>query len=135
MIYDDIKRDIANARKSGDKTLLNTLRFILGEVQRDPDKDYKDDNLIKLLSSIVKRGDKARKQGIAMPDQSRIDRLCRQYLPDQATEQDIESFLGTIDFSKLKNPKIALGMAKKHFTSQHKTVDMSIVQSILNKKD
>ena len=54
--------------------------------------------------------------------------LCELILPKMATEQEIKTFLSTVDFSQFKNKMQSIGVVTKHFNGN---VDGNLVKEIV----
>jgi len=128
-LYETIRRDMRNFVKNGHKVEAGQLKVLLSDIQRSPTKDYSDEAVIRVIQSTLKKLNEAVDKGIILPDFDVNVRLYKKYLPESVPESEIREFLDTIDFSELKNYKIAIGMVKRHF--KDKIVDMKLVSRIV----
>lgn len=124
-IYDEIQKDMIVNFKSGNKKISSFLKFLKAEIQRDPNKNYTDDNCI----AIIKKVATSLKENVHVDSTEEIGFVYSHYLPVQVTEEQIREFVNTIDFSKLKNKMAAIGMVMKNFPIG--SVNGDLVKSII----
>jgi hypothetical protein len=122
-----------------DKSERNKIKFLLGELQRistKTDKSVSDELAIKVLKKIVKNCNEM----INMCDSRYVEEkyaseelieYINNYLPKEITEEEINSFLDTLDFNKYKNKMQAIGDVMKHFNGN---VDGNVVKSLIVKR-
>lgn len=122
MIYEDIKQALKQAMMDKDKVKLRNVRLLKAEIDRDPRKNYSDDNVHAILGSLIKVTNKSPE-----PDIELLETIY-EFMP-VVSEQEVLDYVGTIDFSKLKNKMMAMGMVKKHFYG--KIVDSEMLKSII----
>lgn len=102
--------------KSGDKVITSLLRVLVSDIQRDPNKDYCDNKVISVVKKTIASLSDPYVMEKAKDDTIRsIEFLNQSYLPKRITDDEIISFIDTIDFSLLKNKIQAVGMIQKHF--------------------
>ena len=133
-IYNKIRNDIKKYMKSGDTDKVKELKIVIGEVQRLRDKIFDDNTLINVIKKRINEIDEILNQNF-MIDLFRehylnIIILLKSYIPKEVSKNEILNFIKTIDFSKLKSPKQAMGIIKKHF--HEKNIDMKKVSDILD---
>jgi hypothetical protein len=122
-----------------DKSERNKIKFLLGELQRistKTDKSVSDELAIKVLKKVVKNCNEM----INMCDSRYVEEkyaseelieYINKYLPKEITEEEINSFLDTLDFNKYKNKMQAIGDVMKHFNGN---VDGNVVKSLIVKR-
>lgn len=124
LIQEKVQKALAEARKSGNKELIEALKVVLGEFARmrglKDGKDYVTDILTdiqaeRVLNNIIK-GEKKLLELTGKCDMVLLS-VAKSYVPDKITEEEILEFLSTVDFSKLKNKMQAVGLVKKEFGS------------------
>lgn len=125
MIYEDIKSALKTAMMQKDKVKMSKVRLIKAEIDRDPNKNYVDTNVQKILESLIKVTNKS-----PQPDTELLSTIY-EFMP-VVSEEEILEFVDTIDFSKLKNKMAAMGIVKKHFRG--KIVDSKMLQNIIQNK-
>jgi uncharacterized protein YqeY len=109
-----IEEDRNNFMRSGDKLGLDKSRLILGEIQRDPNKDTSDKNVSKILKQI-------RKQSLKHPEPdmlliSLIDTYIDPPVSDDELLEWVDATIGKENIKKLgKKAFKIIGNAKKHF--------------------
>lgn len=129
-LYKEIKEDMVFARKNKVDYVKSILGVLISDIQRDPNKDYSNEKIIALISKTVKVLYDNHDKYNSTDDLKSAEFLERAYLPTQISESEIVDFLGTIDFSKLKNKMQAIGMVTKNFPKG--SVDGKIVKDIVS---
>ena len=132
-IMDRINGDKTVFFKNGDTAGLTACKIILGEIQRDPNKDYSDDNVIKILQSLRKMTLKN-----PYPDYIIIG-LVDLYLPGAISDIDvvnrIKSKYTPEDIKSMGNKSMSIiGEMKKFFHPNQINVDC-IKEYILSIKE
>lgn len=128
-LYEEIKKDLNIFRMNRDELSTNMARVLLGEIQRDPKKDYSDENIIKIMRSIRKIQAKQKQ-----PDYALIS-LIETYLPLPLSSVEIIKWLDDNGYDKaeilkLKNPMQLIGMITKAFSDREVYGDL--VKDILD---
>ncbi len=127
-LQDQIKSDLQAAMKAKDSETTAALRVIMGEFGRMPTKSLDDNDVIKILKKLYK----AEKEVLARQGgagDSRFIEILDQYLPQQASEADIEAWIGAnIDFSGYGSKMQAMRDIMRHFGSR---ADGNMVKSVL----
>jgi hypothetical protein len=113
-IYNEIKKDLTSFVKNGDTKLRDLCKVILGEVQRDPKKDYTDKNIIRILKTLRKITLKN-----TNPDPLMIS-MIETYLPGIVSDIEcIQYVKGNYTYSDIikldKKAFSIIGNTKKHF--------------------
>ena len=122
MLYDKIKEMMKVSMKAKDKETLGAVRIIKAEIDRDPNKDYSDENVIAIMNRLNKMTEKH-----PTPDKVLLG-VINGLLPT-VSEDEIKHFVKAIDFSKLKNKMQAMGIVKNHFKG--KMVDSKMLQELI----
>lgn len=133
-IMDTITTDKENFMLNGDKNGLSVLRVVLGEIQRDPDKDYSNENVVKILRAL-------RKQTMKNPiaDYLMID-LIDTYIGSMISNEEVEAWLDRCGYDNIfilnlgKKAYRIIGEAKKHFDGQDFSSDhlKNLIDEVLN---
>lgn len=123
MMYNNIKEMMKVSMKNKDKETLSSIRIIKAEIDRDPNKDYSDKNVLDILNKLSKMTKKH-----PNPDAKLLEII--DSLVPTVSEEEVKLFVNTIDFTKLKNKMQAMGIVKNHF--KDKMVDSKMLQNIIN---
>lgn len=120
ILQDLHSRDIDTKRREA-------LRIVVGELQRERDKELSDEQVVKVLKKLA---------GYERELGERSDRdyleVLESYLPQQASEEEIVSWIeGNIDFSRYKTPMQAMRDILAHFGPR---ADGNRVKDILNRR-
>lgn len=129
-LYDTIRSDMHKAYKQGYADTANTLKVLLSDIQRDPNKDYSDEKVLKVIKQTIKLANEAYKNG--MVEAKATIQLLSTYLPKQVSEEIIRQVIEKIDFSKLKNKYQAVGLIMAQFPDG--TVDGTVVKQLIDNK-
>ena len=124
---EQIKKDLIDAIKARDAERKETLRVVLGEFDRQEDKELTDDEAVGVLRRLVK----SERETLELKGEtdSSFIRIIEEYLPKMATDEEIADFIKeNIDFSQFKNRMQAMGPIMKHFG---KTADGNAVKRVL----
>lgn len=129
-IYNQIKYDLKVFRANRDSALLNGVRFIMGEVQRDPDKDYSDKSIQTKLKAVRKGLLKA-----PTVDHVVVD-LIDTYIPMPVSSIEVVHWLEVRGYdaeklNNLPNPYVIIGQLKPVFGGRD--IDGSMVKTIIDK--
>jgi len=134
-IQETVQNDLKTARKKGNKNIAEVLKIILGEFARlkgtKDGKDYITGNLNdiqaeRVLNQIIKSEEKTIElTGI---DNSFLLTIAKAYVPEKIGEEEVRTFIDTIDFTALQNKMQAVGIVKKHFGQ---SVDGKMVSIII----
>jgi len=128
-LFERLRKDMLRALKE-DKEKASLLKTLIGEIQRDPAKDYSDKKVVKVIQKYLKSLEENLKLGaITREVYEKEKRLLEEYLPKMVSEEEIRAFLAKLDFSKFKNKMQAVGEVIKHFGSER--VDGKKVQEIV----
>jgi len=133
-IIDDIKNDL---KESMQKQLINkkdNIRIILGEIQRDKYKKTDDESILKVLKQLKKLElDRIKlfQKEYKSPNMDFLKQI-EKYLPEEVSKEEIINYINdNIDFSKLKNKMMAIGIIKKYF--YNRIIDGKLIKEIIEK--
>lgn len=116
------------ARKSGDKSLASTASIIIGEAQRNPDKEkINEDFIYKIIDSLIKE-EQSLLSKLGKKESEYLKNLLKFQRPKVSYDNMIHYF-SKIDFSKLQNKFQAIKMLKDEFGE--KNVDGDKAKQIL----
>lgn len=113
-IYQKVMHDVTTFRKSGDTLGLGKAQLVLGEIQRDPKKDYSDENILKLLKVLRKNTLKAQ------DNDTFLIQLIDTYIPPPVSDEEVKNwFTDHYDKDDVqamgKKSMSIIGIAKKYF--------------------
>jgi len=130
----DIKNDLKESIKNKSKNKKDNLRVILGEIQRDKHKKTDDESILKVLKQLKKlelEKIELFQKECKNPSMDFIKQV-EKYLPEEVSKEEIITYINNnINFSKLKNKMMAIGIVKKHFSD--KNIDGKLVKEIIEK--
>lgn len=129
-LYKRIRDDFDVFRKNRDIPSLGAVRFIIGEIQRDPNKDYSNSNVKKMLKSIRKNMTKSPE-----PDHL-VMSLVDTYVGHPVASGEVIDWLRDNGYDKetvmsQSNPFAIIGILKKAFGDRE--LDGNMVKDILAK--
>ena len=111
-LQEKIKLDVKTAMKEKKET-LQSLRVVLGELQRSTKKELSDDEVARILKKLEKNEEEMINAG---KGDSKFIEILRDYIPAGISREEIESWIkDNVDFSELKNKMQAVGLVKKEF--------------------
>lgn len=114
--------------KARDEAKKDTLRVIMGEMARLDQKQFPDDDIIKILKKLIK-SEKEMLEKSGRGETSAFIDIIETYLPQMASEDEISRWItGNIDFSAFKNKMQAMGPIMAHFGA---SVDGKVVKKVL----
>jgi len=114
-LQEQIKKDLAASMKAKDEEKKSILRVIMGEFGRQSQKEISDPEVIKIIKKLVKSEKEVLERSGESAD-NRFIRVAQEYLPQEATEDEIKSWIqNNIDFGAYKNKMQAMGTIMKHF--------------------
>lgn len=127
LLYEAIKSDIRELVKNRySQRIINFLKVVISDIQRDPKKDYSNDKVQKVLKTTLKNLKELEKYG---KDVSKEIELIQNYMPEKMSEEEVRKELEKINTNNLKNKFQAIGILKKKFGDK---IDPEMVKSILN---
>lgn len=127
-LYNKIRDDLKSARKLKDRLLSDAIRFVMGEIQRDPDKDYSNTNVKGIIKAVRKNLSKSPK-----PDHIVI-KLIDSYVGKPVASGEVIEWLVDNNYTpdlikNQKNPFAIIGILKKEFSDRE--LDGNMVKGIL----
>ncbi len=118
-LFEQIKEDIKNAMKSGDRSKTDTLRLIMSDIKKEAVDSGSDREVIpdEVSIKVIDKASKNRKESIkvytesgrndlADPEKAELE-IIQAYLPAQMSDEELKSIVEKI---KSENPSIQ-GMA------------------------
>lgn len=142
-IKDTLDKDRDLFRLNGDQNGLYVTGIIIGEIQRDPKKDYSDENITKILKVLRKMTMKAIASTPDDPDNPNKDHLIVQmidtYIPPPVSDVEVEAWLTSSYSDDMlrqmgKGAYRVIGEAKKYFDGREINSDVikNIIDGVLN---
>jgi uncharacterized protein YqeY len=123
-IIQTIQNDKNVFRKNRDNNALDRCRLILGEIQRDPNKDTSDENIIKILRQL-------RKQTLKHPEPDiLLVQMIDTYIPPPVSDDEVKSWLYSAGYTQDvirgmgKKAYSIIGEAKRHFNGRDFNVNV-----------
>lgn len=126
-LQNTIQGGLKEAMKTRDTVKTGAIRILIGEFQRQPEKELTDDQVIQIIKKLIK----SEKELLAASggSDSGYIAVLEDYLPAQASEDEIRAWISeNINFSEFKNKMQAMRPVMSHFGS---SADGNIVKKIL----
>lgn len=126
-LQETIRSQLKVAMKAKDSARTGAIRILIGEFQRQPEKELNDDQVIGIIKKLIK----SEKELLAASGEadSEYIHILSEYLPKQASAEDIRQWIEeNIDFSSYANKMQAMRPIMTHFGS---SVDGNTVKQIL----
>lgn len=126
-LQETIKSQLKEAMKAKDTARTGAIRILIGEFQRQPEKDLSDDQVIQIIKKLIK----SEKELLAASGESDTGYIAvlEGYLPKQAGEEEITAWIKeNIDFSQFNNKMQAMKPIMSHFGS---SADGNVVKKVL----
>lgn len=126
-LQQSIKEELKESMKAKDTVRTGAIRILIGEFQRQPEKDLSDDQVVGIIKKLIK----SEKELLAASgdEDSGYIGVLEGYLPKQADEAEIRSWIeANIDFSEFGNKMQAMKPIMSHFGS---SADGNTVKKIL----
>lgn len=126
-----IQSQLKDAMKAKDSARTGTIRILIGEFQRQQEKELNDDQVIGIIKKLIK----SEKELLAASGDTESDyiKILNEYLPRQASAEDIRQWISeNIDFSSFGNKMQAMRPIMAHFGS---SADGNTVKQILQEMD
>lgn len=127
----DIQGQLKESIKAKDTDRTGAIRILIGEFQRQPEKDLSDEQVVGIIKKLVKS--ERELLSAAGEESSGYLRVLEGYLPRQASPEEIKEWIEkNIDFSTFNNKMQAMRPIMTHFGS---SADGNIVKKILQELD
>ena len=115
------------AMKSRDADRIGAIRILIGEFQRQREKNLTDEQVIAIIKKLIKSEKEL--LAVAGKETSGFLRVMEGYLPQQATEEEVKAWIEeNIDFTSFPNKMQAMKPIMTNFGS---TVDGNMVKKVL----
>ena len=110
----ELKKNMLEARKNENSILLSNISSVLGELDRQKNRDLSDDDILSIIKKLKNtelefldsKGEKT----------SSFLEYLDSLLPKQVSREDIIEWIdANVDFSSLKNKMQAVGLVMKQF--------------------
>ena len=130
-LQENIKAELKSAMKARDTARTGAIRVLIGEFQRQPEKELSDDQVVGIIKKLIK-SERELLAASGEQESEYID-ILEGYLPRQASEEEIRAWIGAnIDFSQYANKMQAMRPIMTHFGS---SVEGNMVKHILQQMD
>jgi len=130
-LQEQITAELRKSMKQRDTSRTQAIRILIGEFQRQPEKELTDQQVTGIIRKLIK-SEKELLAASGAKDSGFIEVL-EGYLPQQAGEDEIRTWIGeNIDFSKFNNKMQAMKPIMAHFAGQ---TDGNTVKNILQTFD
>ena len=126
-LQQSISAELQMSIKNRDTARTGAVRIMIGEFQRQPEKELGDEQVIGIIKKLVK----SERELLAVSGKETSDFIdvLEGYLPKQASEDEITKWIQeNIDFSKFNNRMQAMRPILAHFGS---SADGNMVKKIL----
>ena len=126
-LQEQFKKELIVSMKAKDTDRTGAIRILIGEFQRQPEKELNDEQVIGIIKKLIKS--ERELLAAAGEEGSGYLTVMEGYLPKQASEEEIRSWIEAhIDFGAFKNQMQAMRPVMNHFGS---AVDGNVVKKIL----
>ena len=113
-LQEQISAELKTAMKSRDRVRTDAVRILIGEFQRQPEKELTDQQVAGIIRKLIK-SEKELLAASGSEDSGFIEVL-EGYLPQQAGEDEIRKWIAeNIDFSDFNNTMQAMKPIMAHF--------------------
>lgn len=130
-LQEQISAELKTAMKSRDRVKTDAVRVLIGEFQRQPEKELTDQQVAGIIRKLIK-SEKELLAASGSGDSGFIEVL-EGYLPKQADEEEIRKWIAeNIDFSDFNNTMQAMKPIMAHFAGN---ADGNTVKKILQSFD
>lgn len=126
-MQEDLKSGLKVAMKAKDKDRVGAIRILIGEFQRQPEKDLTDEQVIGIVKKLIKS--ERELLAAAGEETSGYLTVMESFMPKQASEEEVKAWVkANIDFEAFPNKMQAMRPVMNHFGT---TVDGNVVKKIL----
>ncbi|MBM9605360.1 GatB/YqeY domain-containing protein [Desulfopila inferna] len=130
-LQETIRSQLITSMKAKDSERTAVIRILIGEFQRQPEKELTDEQVVGIIKKLIK-SEKELLAASGKTDTGYI-RILTEYLPKQASEEEIRAWIeDNVDFSSLANKMQAMRPIMAHFGS---SADGNTVKKILQEMD
>jgi uncharacterized protein YqeY len=122
-----IKSELKASMLAKDKARTGVVRILIGEFQRQPEKELADEKVVGIIKKLIK----SERELIAAGGEGDEEYIAilEGYLPKQASEEDIKNWvIANVDFSQFGNKMQAMKPVMAHFGT---SADGNLVKKIL----
>lgn len=115
-LQEKIKAELKVSMKARDVARTGAIRILIGEFQRQPEKELSDEQVIAIIKKLIK----SERELLAASGEEKSDYISvlEDYLPRQVSEEEIREWVSeNIDFSSYKNKMQAMRPIMAHFGS------------------
>lgn len=126
-MQEHLKGQLKGAMKAKNKDKVGAIRILVGEFQRQPEKELSDDQVVGIIKKLIK----SERELLAAAGEkcSGFLTVMESFLPRQASEEDVRAWIDeNVDFSKFSNQMQAMKPIMAHFGS---SADGNIVKQVL----
>jgi uncharacterized protein len=126
-LQETISSQLKSSMKAKDTVRTGAIRVLIGEFQRQPEKELQDDQVVGIIKKLIKS--ERETLAAAKQEDTGFIRVLEEFLPRQASEEEIRQWIeANIDFSTLNNTMQAMRPIMAHFGS---SADGNTVKKIL----
>ncbi|MFA5479715.1 MAG: GatB/YqeY domain-containing protein [Candidatus Muiribacteriota bacterium] len=126
-MYDKIKKEILEARKSGDKIKANLLNTLYSDAKKDAINSGKREPDNELLGNILKKFVKNAKETIELKKNGNMDysqdetelKILESYLPKQLTEEELMKIISELADNLPSKEKKFMGQIMKQLKENY----------------
>ncbi len=130
-LQEQISAELKTAMKNKDRVRTDAVRVLIGEFQRQPEKELSDQQVTGIIRKLIK----SEKDLLAVSgaQDSGFIEVLEGYLPRQASEEEIRRWITeNIDFSEFNNKMQAMKPIMAHFAGN---ADGTAVKKVLQTFD
>ena len=130
-LQETIQTELKTSIKNRDRARTDAVRVLIGEFQRQPEKELSDDQVVGIIKKLVK----SEKELLAASGQEHSDfiEIMEGYLPSRVGDDEIRAWIAeNIDLSEFKNKMQAMKPIMAHFGS---SADGNTVKNVLMAMD
>lgn len=123
----DLQGGLKDAMKAKDKDLVGAIRILIGEFQRQPEKELTDEQVIGIIKKLIKS--ERELLAAAGEEESGYLKVMESFLPRQATAEEVAAWVkDNVDIASFGNKMQAMKPIMAHFGS---SVDGNLVKKVL----
>lgn len=126
-LQEQLRVDLKNAMKAKDTERTGAIRILMGEFGRQREKELSDEQVIGIIKKLIKsERELLTAQG---KGESEFMRIMEDYLPKQATEEEIAEWIkANLNLAEFGNKMQAMKPIMQHFGA---SVDGNVVKKVL----